>query len=155
MVQVEKRITELGLELPPAPKPVATYVPYVKVGNLLFISGQGPLVEGKPYITGKLGKEVSEEEGYKAAERAALNCIAIIKDAIGDLDKVERIVKVTGFVASAENFNRQPWVMNGASDLLVKIFGEKGKHSRSAIGVNELPLNIPVEVEMIVQIRED
>ena len=113
------------------------------------------MINGKPYITGKLGREVSEEEGYKAAEIAALNCVAIVKEAVRDLDKVERIVKLTGFVASAENFNRQPWVVNGASDLLVKIFGEKGKHSRSAIGVNELPLNIPVEIEMIVQIRED
>ena len=90
MVQIEKRIAELGLKLPPAPKPVATYVPYVKVGNLLFVSGQGPLINGKSYITGKLGREVSEEEGYKAAEIAALNCIAIVKEAVGDLDKVER-----------------------------------------------------------------
>jgi len=154
-MRVEKRLRELGLQLPPVQKPIASYVPAVKVGAFVFSSGQGPLIGGRPKYTGRLGEELTLEQGYEAARICALNCLAAINGEAGSLDYVDRIVKVLGFVSSAEGFTEQSRVLNGASDLLVKIFGEKGRHARSAIGVNVLPVNIPVEVEMIVKLEKE
>ena len=151
----EARLKSLGLELPPAPKPIASYVPAVRTGNLVFLAGQGPMADGKPTITGKVGAEVSEEQGNKAARATTLVLLAVLRAELGSLDRVARIVKVVGFVNSAPGFTRQPWVMNGASDLLVEIFGEAGRHARSSVGVSELPLNIPVEIELVVEIKPD
>ena len=148
----EARLKALGLELPPAPKAVANYVPAVRTGNLVFLAGQGPLADGKPTITGKVGADVSEEDAYKAARFTILNSLSALKAEIGSLDKVKRIVKLTGWVNSAPGFIRQPFVINGASDLLVQIFGDAGKHARTAVSANELPFGIPVEIEIIVEI---
>ena len=152
-MRIEQELQKMGFVLP-TPKPLAAYIPAVKVGNLVWTAGQGPNVDGKALVTGKLGREVTEEQGYKAAQICIVNCLACVKSVIGDLDKIERIVKLLGFVASVDGFGRQPWVMNGASELLEKLFGERGKHARSAIGTNQLPLDIPVEVEMIVQVKD-
>lgn len=149
----EGRLKALGIQLPPAPKPVASYVPAVRSGNLVFLAGQGPLADGKPTVTGKVAAELTEEEGYRAARATILVSLAALRAEIGSLDRVRRIVKLTGWVNSAPGFTRQPWVINGASDLLVEIFGEAGRHARSAVGANELPFNIPVEIEMIVEVR--
>ena len=151
----EARIKALGIELPPAPKPIASYVPAVRTGNLVYLAGQGPLSGGKPTVTGKVGRELTEEEGAKAARTTVTILLSVLRAEIGSLDRVVRIVKVVGFVNSAPGFTRQPWVMNGASDLLVEIFGEAGRHARSSVGVSELPLNIPVEIEMVVEIKPD
>ncbi|MCL7385530.1 MAG: RidA family protein [Thaumarchaeota archaeon] len=149
----ENRLKELGYSLPEPPKPVASYVPSVRVGKLLFVSGVLPLVNDRPLYTGKLGREVTLEQGYEAAKVAALNALSIIKSSLGSLEKVRRVVRLVGYVASAEGFNEQPKVVNGASDLLIQVFGEKGKHSRVAVGVMELPRGAPVEIEMIVQTK--
>ncbi len=151
----EARLKTLGIQLPPAPTPVASYVPAVRTGNLVFLAGQGPLAGGKPTVTGKVGAELTEEEGYKAARATILNSLAALRAEIGSLDRVRRIVKLVGWVNSAPGFTRQPWVINGASDLLVEIFGDAGKHARSSVGANELPFNIPVEIELIVEIAPD
>lgn len=151
----ETRLAALGIQLPAVQKPIASYVPAVRVGNLIFLAGQGPLVNGKPTVTGKVGAELTEEEGYKAARTAALSSLAVLRVEIGSLDRVKRVVKLTGWVASAPGFTRQPWVVNGASDLLVEIFGDAGRHARSAVGANELPLGIPVEIEMIVEVAPE
>lgn len=150
---IEDIIKELGFELPEAPKPLAAYIPALRVDNLVFTAGQLPTVKGELKFKGKLGAELNEDEGRHAAEICALNCLSVIKSAAGGLDKIEQVVKVTVFVNSAAGFTGQPKVANGASELLAKIFGENGKHVRSAIGVNELPLNAPVEIEMIVKIK--
>ena len=152
-VEIEKRIEGLGLELPEAPKPVASYVPAVHSGNYVFTSGQLPFIKGDLKARGKIGSDLTAEEGYECAKVAALNCLAAVKSVVGELDRVRRVVRVTGFINSAPGFEEQPKVMNGASDLLVEIFGEKGKHSRLAIGTSELPLGSPVEVEMIVEVQ--
>jgi enamine deaminase RidA (YjgF/YER057c/UK114 family) len=152
-MRIEQELQKMGLSLP-IPKPVAAYIPAVRVGELVFTAGQGPMVDGKPKYIGKLGREVTEEQGYQAAQLCIVNCLACVKSVIGDLDKIEQVVKLLGFVASVDGFTRQPWVMNGASELLVKLFGDKGKHARSAIGTNQLPMDIPVEVEMIVRVRD-
>ena len=149
----EARIKTLGIVLPPAPKAVANYVPAVRTGNLVFLAGQGPLADGKPTITGKVGAEVSEQDAYKAARATILNSLALLRAEIGSLDNVKRIVKLTGWVNSAPGFIRQPFVINGASDLLVEIFGDAGRHARTAISANELPFNIPVEIEIVVEVR--
>jgi enamine deaminase RidA (YjgF/YER057c/UK114 family) len=151
----EARIKALGLELPPVPKPIASYVPAVRTGNLVFLAGQGPVADGKATITGKLGAELTEEAGYKAARATVLTLLSVLRGEIGSLDKVRRVVKLVGFVNSAPGFTRQPWVVNGASDLIVEIFGDAGKHARSSIGVNELPLGIPVEIELVVEVAPD
>lgn len=151
----EARLKALGIQLPPAPTPVASYIPAVRTGNLVFLAGQGPLAGGKPSVTGKVGADLSEEEGYKAARATILVSLAALRAEIGSLDRVRRIVKVVGWVNSAPGFTRQPWVINGASDLLVEIFGDAGRHARSAVGANELPLNIPVEIEMVVEIAPE
>jgi len=152
-MRIEQELAKLGFTLP-TPKPLAAYVPAVRAGNLVFTAGQGPTVDGVPKFTGKLGRELTEEQGYQAAQLCVVNCLACVKSLIGDLDKVEQVVKLLGFVASVDGFTRQPWVMNGASELLVKVFGEAGKHARSAIGTNQLPLDIPVEVEIVVRVRD-
>jgi enamine deaminase RidA (YjgF/YER057c/UK114 family) len=152
MSQIEQKLEEMGLKLPSVAKPVAAYVPGVKDGHIIYTSGQLPSVEGKPAYLGHVGAECSPEDAYEAAKICALNALAVVKDLAGDLDKVERIIKVTGFVSSAPGFNGQPGVVNGASELLAQIFGDKGAHARSAVGVGELPLNVPCEVEMIVKI---
>jgi enamine deaminase RidA (YjgF/YER057c/UK114 family) len=151
---IEDKIKELGYELPETPKPLAAYVPAVLVKDIVYTAGQGTLVKGEIKYTGIVGKDLTEEEGKKAAEICALNCLAAVKSVIGSLDKIEQIVKLTVFVNSADNFYNQPEVANGASELLGKIFGEKGAHARSAVGVNALPRNIAVEVEMIVKLKQ-
>ncbi len=150
---IEEKIAELGYEVPDAPKPLAAYIPVTKVDNLVFTAGQLPMVNGKLIAEGKLGAEVSNELGSKAAEICALNCLSVIKSEIGSLENIEQIVKVTVFVNSANGFTSQPQIANGASEFLVNIFGDVGKHVRSAVGVNELPINAPVEIEMIVKVK--
>lgn len=149
----EHRLKQLGLELPPTPTPVANYVPAVRVGQFVYASGQTPTVEGKPIVTGKLGRELTVAQGQEAARLAVLNCLAQVRWLVGSLDAVDRIVKMTGYVASAEGFGDQPAVINGASLLLEDIFGEAGKHARAAVGVAELPALAPVEVELIVTVH--
>ena len=150
---IEEKIAELGYEVPEAPKPLAAYIPATKVDNLVFTAGQLPMVDGKLIAEGKLGAEVSNELGTKAAEICTLNCLSVIKSEIGSLDNIEQIVKVTVFVNSADGYTAQPQVANGASEFLVNVFGNVGKHVRSAVGVNELPINAPVEIEMIVKVK--
>lgn len=154
MASVEQRLQELGIELPQANKPVANYVSVRKTGNLLYLSGNGPIVEGKVLYDGKLGKELGKEDGYEAARITAINMLSTLKNELGDLDKVEQIVNLIGYVACSDDFYEQPYVINGASDLLFKVFGDSGKHTRAALGTNVLPFNTPVEILMIVQIKE-
>jgi len=151
-MDAEKKLKELGISLPAPPKPVANYVPAVRAGNLLFVSGHGPYNDGKTMISGKLGKELTIEEGYKTARNVALNCLASIKATLGDLNKVKRVVKLLGMVNCTEDFKDQPKVVNGASDLLVELFGDAGKHARSAVGMQSLPHGMPVEIEMILEV---
>jgi len=150
-VSVETRLTELGLELPEVATPAGSYVPAVISGNLVFTAGQIPLVDGKLMAEGRLGAEISPEQGKEIAQRCALNAIAAVKSVLGDLGRVKRVVKVVGFVASTPDFTAQPSVVNGASELLQAAFGDAGVHARSAVGVAVLPLNSPVEVELIVE----
>ncbi|AZZ54286.1 LysR family transcriptional regulator [Rathayibacter festucae DSM 15932] len=145
-----ERLAELGIELPAVAVPAGAYIPAVVEGNLVFTAGQIPFVDGALPATGKVGAGVEPEVAKDLARICALNALAAIADVIGSLDRVTRIVKVTGFVASAPGFNGQPGVINGASEVLGEIFGEAGKHARSAVGVAELPLDAPVEVELIV-----
>jgi enamine deaminase RidA (YjgF/YER057c/UK114 family) len=152
-MRIEQELEKLGFVLP-TPKPVAAYIPAVRVGELVFTAGQGPTVGGVPMFTGKLGRELTEEQGYKAAQLCVVNCLACVKSVIGDLDKVEQVVKLLGFVACVDGFTRQPWVMNGASEMLITLYGDRGRHARSAVGTNQLPLDIPVEVEIIVRVRD-
>ena len=152
-MNAEQKLKEMGIVLPESPKPLANYVRAVRTGNLLFVSGHGPYNDGKTLILGKLGKEVTIEEGYKTARNVALNCLASIRAALGSLDKVKRVVKLLGMVNCAEDFKDQPKVINGASDLLVEIFGEAGRHARSAVGMQALPNQIPVEIEMILEVE--
>ena len=154
MSAVEDRLAELGLSVPELVPPVAAYVPVVRDGDLVFTSGQLPMVDGKLAATGKVGAEVDADAAKALAETCALNAIAAIKSEVGDLDTVSRVVKVVGFVASDPGFTGQPGVINGASELLVKAFGDKGIHARSAVGVAALPLDAPVEVEVIVSVRD-
>ena len=149
----EENLKAKGIELPVLPHPTANYVNAVRTGNLIYLSGKGPLRKDGSFVTGKLGKEVSIGQGYEAARLTAMIQIAVLKDVLGDLNKVKRIVKVLGMVNSSPDFYDQPKVINGFSDLIVEIFGEKGKHARSAIGVVSLPMNIAVEVEMIVEVE--
>lgn len=149
-----ERLAELGLTLPPAAAPVAAYVPAVRTGQFVYTSGQLPTVDGKLPAAGKVGGEVSAADAAEMARTCALNALAAAASAVGGLDAIRRIVKVTGFVASAPGFSGQPQVVNGASELLIEVFGEDGKHARSAVGVAELPLNAPVEVELIAEVRD-
>ncbi len=143
----------MGIEIPEAAKPIASYVLFRRVGDLIYISGQDCRVNGKLEYEGKVGRDVTEQEAYEAARIAAINLLAILKSAIGNLDKVVKIVNLHGFVNSADGFVRQPMVINGASDFLLEVFGEKGKHTRCALSANELPFNAPVEIEMIVEVE--
>lgn len=153
MTTPEDRIAELGLAVPAVVLPVAAYTPAVRSGSYVYTSGQLPMVAGALPETGKVGAEVSAERAKELAQICALNAIAAVKSVIGDLDQVVRVVKVVGFVASAPGFTGQPGVVNGASELLGKVFGDAGVHARSAVGVAVLPLDAPVEVEMIVEVR--
>ena len=148
----EEKLTSLGLELPEAPKPVATYVPAVRTGDLLFLSGVLPMRNGQLAFTGKLGRELTVLEGSEAAKVAILNALAIAKQELGSLDRITRVVKVVGHVASADGFTEQPQVLNGASDLLVAIFGDAGRHARVATGAAELPRRAAVEIEVILAV---
>ncbi len=147
------RLAELGLTLPSVVAPAGSYVPAVRTGQFVYTAGQLPVVDGKLPATGKVGAEVSPSDAAAMARTCALNALAAAAAAAGGLDQIARIVKVVGFVASAPGFNAQPQVINGASDLLVEVFGEDGRHARSAVGVAELPLNAPVEVELIAEVR--
>ncbi|HKB85107.1 MAG TPA: RidA family protein [Ignavibacteriaceae bacterium] len=151
---IEGRIKELGFSLPEPPKPLAAYVPALQAGEFVFTAGQLPMSYGQLKYTGKLGKDVTPEDGKKAAEICALNCLSAVKGVIGELKMIEQVVKLTVFVNSAEGFTDQPAVANGASELIEKIFGKSGSHARSAVGVNELPKNAPVEIEMIVKVKK-
>ena len=148
----EEKLTSLGLALPEAPKPVATYVPAVQTGNLLFLSGVLPMRNGQLAFTGKLGRELTVLQGMEAAKVAVLNALAIAKQELGSLDRITRVVKVVGHVASADGFVEQPQVLNGASDLLVAIFGDAGRHARVATGAAELPRRAAVEIEVILAV---
>jgi len=150
----EEKLKELGYDVSAFPAPLASYIPATVSGNNVFTAGQIPMKDGELIFKGKLGKDLSLEEGIEAAQLCALNCLRVIKGVIGDLNKIERIVKVTVFVNSAEGFTDQPKVANGASDFLGEIFGEKGRHVRSAVGVNELPIDAPVEVELIAELKQ-
>jgi enamine deaminase RidA (YjgF/YER057c/UK114 family) len=152
-VTIEARLVELGISLPTPPAPVAAYVPVVQTGNLVFVSGQGPVSEGKPAFVGRLGQELDVAQGRAAARLAAVNCLAQLNTYLGSLERVVRIVKLLGFVASADDFDQQPFVVNGASELLEQVFGEAGRHARSAVGTNQLPFGIPVEIELIAEVK--
>ena len=153
MGKVESKLAELGLVLPEVVPPLASYVPAVQSGEYVFTSGQLPMVAGKLGLTGKVGAEVTSDEAKQQARICALNALAAVKSVIGDLDRIERVVKVVGFVASAPDFTGQPGVVNGASELLGEVLGEAGVHARSAVGVAVLPLDAPVEVEIQVRVR--
>ncbi|HEY5031347.1 MAG TPA: RidA family protein [Actinomycetes bacterium] len=149
----EERVAELGLTIPPVVKPVAAYTPAVRSGSYVYTSGQLPMVDGALPATGKVGAEVTPERAKELAQICALNAVAAVKSVVGELSDVVRVVKVVGFVASAPGFTGQPGVVNGASELLGQVFGDAGVHARSAVGVAVLPLDAPVEVEMIVEVR--
>jgi len=150
----EAKLKEKGIVLPTPQKPLANYVNVVRVGNLLYLAGKGPTRPDGSNMTGKVGKDLTIEQGYEAARLTAINHIAVLKAELGDLKKVKRIVKVLGMVNCTEDFKDQPKVINGYSDLMVEIFGEKGKHARSAVGMYALPMNIAVEVEVIVEVED-
>ncbi len=149
----EDKLHELGLHLPEVVKPLAAYVPAVRTGNLIFVSGQVPIVDGKLLLTGKVGAEVTAEQAHGLAQRAALNGIAAAAAEAGGLDRITRVVKVTGYVACTPDFSGHPGVINGASELIGQVFGDAGAHARAAVGVAALPLDAPVEVEMIVEVE--
>ncbi len=153
-VNPEAQLKKFGIELPTPSKPVANYVKYVRTGNLIFLSGHGPCsFDGIP--KGRLGDELTIEQGYEAARQAGICLLATLKDAVGgDLNNVTRIVRIFGLVSSTNDFYDQPKVMNGCSDLMVEVFGDKGKHVRAAVGTNVLPFNIPVEIEMVVEVKD-
>ena len=151
---IEAKLSQMGLKLPAAGRPVANYVPAVRSGNLIFLSGHGPVLDDGSLITGKVGADLTLDEGYNAARQVALILLASLKSEIGDLDRVRRVVKLLGMVNCRPDFTDHPKVINGASDLLVELFGDKGKHARSAVGMNALPMNIAVEIEMIVEIED-
>lgn len=154
MSNIEQRLQELGITLPPSPEPRFTYIPCNQTGNLIYLSGQDCRINGELMYEGKLGREVTIEQGQAAARQTIINCLAVMKGYLGDLDRVVKIVKMLAFVNSAPGFGEQPYVINGASDLLVDVFGEKGKHARSAIGTSDLPFHTPVEIELIVEVRD-
>lgn len=155
MSKIDARLEELGIELPDTPPPIANYVPAVRTGNLLYLSGLGPAAraDGSALI-GKVGSDLTREEGYEAARLTGINIISRMKGELGDLDRVKRVVKLLGMVNSDPKFNQQPAVVNGCSDLLVEVFGDKGRHARSAVGMASLPNDIPVEIEVIIEIED-
>lgn len=151
--EIDARLKALGIDLPSPTKPVANYVPFVRTGNLVFISGQVTMSHGELRYVGKVGKEISLEDAKKAARLCGINILSNLKAALdGDLDKVVRCVKLVGFVNAIENFTQQPEVVNGCSDLMVEVFGDKGRHARSAVGAGSLPRNVAVEVEAIFEV---
>jgi enamine deaminase RidA (YjgF/YER057c/UK114 family) len=152
-MDLNARLIELGLTLPKPPQPIGSYLPAQQVGELLFLSGTTCYADGVPLYHGRVGAELTLEQGYAAARQTMLNLLSVIKSTLGDLDRVERVIKLNGYVNSAPDFDRQPEVINGASELLESIFGERGKHARTSIGVSSLPGRIPVEIEMVIQIR--
>ncbi len=149
---VDDRLRQLGIELPPVAAPVASYVPVAVAGGLAFVAGQVPLEEGQPMVTGRLGEELSTEDGARWARRCALQALAALREQLGSLDRVRRIAKVTVWVAGTEAFTEQPKVANGASDVLTEVFGDAGKHARAAVSSPALPLGVPVEVELIAEV---
>jgi enamine deaminase RidA (YjgF/YER057c/UK114 family) len=153
MVMIEQVLESKGIILEEVPKPVAQYVPAKTVGNLVYTSGCDCRANGVLKYTGKVGKDLTIEEGYDAARQVMINILAVLKQHLGDLDRVKQVVKMLAFVNSADGFVKQPFVVNGASDLLVEVFGEKGRHARSALSANELPFDTPVEIELIVEIE--
>ncbi|HEY2872540.1 MAG TPA: RidA family protein [Reyranella sp.] len=153
-MKTEQRLKELGIELAPAIGPLANYVNAVRTGNLLYLAGKGPGLAGQPMPSGKVGRDFTIEQGYEYARQTGLSLIAVMKAELGDLDKVTRIVKVLGMVNATPEFGHQPEVINGCSDLFVEVFGERGKHARSAVGLGSLPRGIPVEIEVIVEVDD-
>ena len=155
MAKIEARLEELGIELPSTPAPIANYVPSVRTGNLVYLSGLGPASRADGTApSGKVGRDLTTEEGYEAARLTGINIIARIKGELGDLDRVNRVVKMLGMVNSDPAFNQQPAVVNGCSDLMVEVFGDKGRHARSAVGMASLPNDIPVEIEIIIEVSD-
>lgn len=154
MINVEERLNELNIVIPEPSKPKFVYVPAKRTGNLIYTSGQDARKDGVNIYEGKIGSDLTIEQGQEAAEQAIINCLSVIQGEIGDLNKIKQVVKMLGFVNSAPGFSDQPYVINGASILLEKILGENGKHARSAIATNELPFNTPVEIELIVEVEE-
>lgn len=150
----EEKLDSMGIILPETPKPLGSYVPFVRTGNIVYMSGILPLTNGKLARTGKVGKSVTPEEAAGDARTCAINALAIMREAAGSLDKVRRCVRISGFVASAADFSGQPGVINGASDFMFEVFGDAGRHARSAVGVNVLPLDSPVEIEFIFEVEE-
>lgn len=154
MSNIEQRLDELGIKLPQAAKPKFSYIPCIRTGNLLFLSGQDCRIDGKLMYEGKVGRDVTVEQAQAAARQTIINSLAVLKEYLGDLDRVVKVVKLLGFVNSAPEFAEQPIVMNGASDFLAEVFGERGKHARSSIGTSDLPFHTPVEIELIVEIQD-
>ncbi|MFI5327075.1 MAG: RidA family protein [Candidatus Rokuibacteriota bacterium] len=152
-MRIEKKLAALGLELPQQPVPVGNYLPAARAGNLVFTSGQTARINWVRRYVGVVGQEVSQADAYLSARDATLNCLACVKQAVGSLDRVKRVVKVIGFVNAGREFDHQPAAINGASDLLQQLFGEAGRHARSAIGLSSLPSNVSVEIELIVEVR--
>ena len=153
-MSIETKLEELGITLPEAPAAVAAYQPWIQTGNLIFTSGQLPFRDGQIAYEGKLGAELSQDDGYQAARQCALNAIAQLKAASGNLDKIQKIVRIEGYVHCADGFRGHPQVLNGASDLVAEIFGEKGKHTRLALGINEMPLNAAVQLAMTAEVAD-
>ena len=154
-MKTEARLSALGIQLPSGSPPVANFQPVLVTGDAAYVSGQGPTRDGVPAYKGVVGTTVTEQDGYQAARLCTINALAALSAELGDLDKIRRVIKLLGFVASAPDFHRQPYVINGASDLLIDIFGDAGRHARSAIGTSVLPFNIPVEIEFIFQLHCD
>jgi enamine deaminase RidA (YjgF/YER057c/UK114 family) len=152
MSEIEKKLEALGIDIPGQTKAAGNYVTARRIGNLIYTSGNGPTRDGKILAVGRLGAELSIEEGYQAARETMINILGVLKCELGDLDKIVKFVKILGFIQSTDDFYDQPKVLNGASDLLVEVFGEKGRHARSAIGTSVLPFNMPVEIEVIVEV---
>lgn len=152
-MKIEEKLAARGLHLPVTPKPMANYVRTVRTGNLLFVSGHGPYRDGQLQYIGKVGRDLTVEEGYQAAQLVALNCLASVREALGDLDRVRRVVKLLGMVNCPPEFTQHPQVINGASDLLVDLYGDAGRHARSAVGMGSLPAGISVEIEMILEVE--
>lgn len=153
-MKIEQRLKTLGIELAPATSPMANYVNAVRTGNLLYLAGKGPGLPGQPLPSGKVGRDITIEQGYAHARETGLSIIAVLKAELGDLDRVKRIVKVLGMVNAVPEFGHQPEVINGCSDLFVEVFGDRGRHARSAVGMGSLPRGIPVEIEVIVEVED-
>ena len=155
MSEIESRLEQMGITLPDSPAPIANYVPGVRTGNLLYLSGLGPASRADGTTpSGKVGRDLTTEQGYEAARLTGMNIIARMKGELGDLDRVKQVVKLLGMVNSDPEFNQQPSVVNGCSDLLVEVFGDSGRHARSAVGMASLPNDIPVEIEVIIEVQD-